>query len=134
MKDIEKVVIKDMGVDKHFTIHLFGAMAGLDFIDKHADVVAGFLSKQNVRLPIKDMLADLLPLATHTDASGEAIIARMSLDAVDTYFQNPLAALELGFKIFQHQMVFMREFGVSHGLNLDLESMLNIPTSDSATQ
>lgn len=129
IEKIKKVEIKDCGEVKHFAIRLFDPLAGLDFIDRVIGLMAGDKSKISVR----PLLGDLLPLATLVGADGTTKIADMSLDKANTYFQNPLAVLELGMKIFEHQMVFMNESEIFRPFAETLRGTLGMPTSDSAT-
>lgn len=123
-KKVIQVTIKDGGIDKTFSVRLFGAMEGMEFLDK-------FLSAGKISL--KDSAGDLLPLATLIGQDGKPIDT-MSLAKVDTYFQNPFAVLELGYKIFKHQMVFMNESEIFRKYVPTVENMFNTPISDSVTQ
>ena len=123
-KKVIKITVKDGGNDKTFNVRLFGALEGMDFLDN-------FVSSGKVS--IKDIAGDLLPLATLIGADGKPIDT-MSMDKVDTYFQNPLAVLELAYKIFQHQMVFMNESETFRKLIPTVENMFNMPSSDSTMQ
>ncbi len=128
IEKIKKVEIKDCGEVKHFAIRLFDPLAGLDFIDRFISVMAGDKSK----ISVKPLLGDLLPLATLVGPGGDKI-AEMSVDKVNTYFQNPLAVLELGIKILEHQMVFMNESETFRPFAATLRGTLGMSTSDSAT-
>lgn len=123
-KKVIKITVKDGGNDKTFNVRLFGALEGMDFLDN-------FVSSGKVS--IKDIAGDLLPLATLIGADGKPIDT-MSMDKVDTYFQNPLAVLELAYKIFQHQMVFMNESETFRKLIPTVENLFNMPSSDSTMQ
>lgn len=129
IEKIKKVEIKDCGEIKYFTIRLFDPLAGLDFIDRLIGLLAGDKSK----ISIRPLLGDLLPLATMVGADGTTKIADMSLDKVNTYFQNPLSILDLGMKILEHQMVFMNESETFRPFAATLRGTLGMPTSDSAT-
>lgn len=124
-KKVITVKIKDGGAEKTFSIRLFGAMEGLDFMDK--------LFKSSESPSIKNIAGDLLPLASLVGPDGN-VVDQMSMSKVDTYFQNPLAVLDLVIAIFRHQMVFMNESETFRGLTGQVEKLFNIPTSDSATQ
>ena len=101
METIKKITIKDLDGQKlTFSVRLFDALDGIDFVDRYVS------SKDK---SIKPFLADLLPLATLLDASGQNAVDTMSLEKVNTYFQNPLAVIELGLAILEHQKVFMKE-------------------------
>ena len=121
---IKQVKITDGGSEKTFSIRLFGALEGLEFLDK-------FVSSGKVS--IKDVAGDLLPLASLVGPDGK-VVDTMSMDKVETYFQNPLAVLELAYKIFQHQMVFMNESETFRKLIPAVENMFNMPISDSTMQ
>ncbi len=125
MQKVIKVQIKDLEDTKHFSIRLFDVMNGLDFVDRLVS------SKDK---SIKNYLGDLLPLATLLDANGQNAVDEMSLDKVKTYFQSPLAAIELGLKILEHQKVFMKESEVFRPYLAALEKSLGFPTSDLAKQ
>jgi len=129
MEKIKKVEIKDCGEVKHFAVRLFDPLAGLDFIDRVIALLAGDKSKISVR----PLLGDLLPLATLVGADGTTKVADMSLDKVNTYFQNPLSVVELGIKIFEHQMVFMNESETFQQFAAALRGTFRMPISDSAT-
>lgn len=123
-KKVIEVTIKDGGNDKKFRVRLFGALEGMEFLDR-------FLASD--KPSIKKIAGDLLPLATLVGADGNAVDT-MSTEKVDTYFQNPLAVLELAYKVFQHQMVFMNESETFRKFAPMVENMLNMPISDSVTQ
>lgn len=129
IEKIKKVEIKDCGEVKHFAIRLFDPLAGLDFIDR----VIATLSGDKGKLSVRPLLGDLLPLATLVGSDGTTKIADMAVDKVNTYFQNPLSVLDLGMKIFEHQMVFMNESETFRPFAATLRSTLGMPTSDSAT-
>ncbi len=126
---IKKVEIKDSGAIKYFTIRLFNPIEGLDFIDRLISTLAGDMSK----ISIRPLLKDLLPLATMTSPDGEKIMD-LTYDKVNNVFENPLSVLELGIAILEHQMVFMKESEAFRQYLKPVQSMFNMPTSDSATR
>lgn len=107
-----------------FNIRLFNAMEGLDFIDKR------IAEKSR---SIKECLKDLLPLATLMDSSGTNPVAEMSLENSASYFESPLAPIELGIKILEHQMVFMKSSEIFRPYVSILEKMYRLPISESQT-
>ena len=107
-----------------FSIRLFDALDGLDFVDRYVT------SKDK---SIKPFLADLLPLATLLDTTGMQPVDTMSLEKVNTYFQNPLAVIELGLAILEHQKVFMKESEVFRPFLDILEKMSTFKNSGSQT-
>ena len=119
MQKVIKVDIKDLEDTKHFSVRLFDVLDGLDFMDR----ALGAKDKS-----IKSMLADLLPLATLLDSKGEEALDVMSIDKAGTYFQNPLAVVELGLKVFDHQKVFMKESEVFRPYLEALEKASLFPT------
>lgn len=124
-KKVINVTVADGGNKKTFAVRLFGAMEGLDFIDKFI---------QGVDKPsIKNSLSGLLPLASLI-GPDEKPIDTMSVSKIDTYFQNPFAVLELAIAIFKHQMVFMEESEAFRPLMKDVLAMFDLPTSDSVTK
>lgn len=122
---IIRVEITDGGSKKTFSVRLFGALEGIQFLD---GIVA---SGQGVK--ISDIIKDLLPLASLVDQEGK-VIDTMSVSKIDTYFENPLSALELAYKIFEHQMVFMNESEIFRPLIPAVKSIFKLPISDSVTQ
>ena len=124
-KKVINVTVADGGNKKTFAVRLFGALEGLDFIDKFI---------QGVDKPsIKNSLSGLLPLASLI-GPDEKPIDTMSVSKIDTYFQNPFAVLELAIAIFKHQMVFMEESEAFRPLMKDVLAMFDLPTSDSVTK
>ena len=132
---IKHVKIKDGGNVKEFTIRLFGAMEGLDFIDKFLGDIAQFIKggPNGQKLSIRKVMGDLLPLATYIGPDGKPIDT-MGIDKVDTYFENPLAPIELAMDILEHQMVFIKESEQFQPLMSTVQKLLIIQSSDSATQ
>lgn len=132
---IKHVKIKDGGNVKEFTIRLFGALEGIDFIDKFLGDLATFAKGgTNMQgLSIRKFMGELLPLATILDGNGKPLDT-MSLEKVDNYFENPLAPIELAMKILEHQMVFTNESEVFQQFKNTLQNTSIIKTSDSATQ
>jgi hypothetical protein len=124
-KKVIQVTIKDGGNDKTFSIRLFGALEGMDFLDR--------LMAQGNSFSIKAIAGDLLPLASLVAPDGK-VIDTMSLSKVDTYFENPLSVIELAHAIFKHQMVFMNESETFRKLIPTVENMFNMPSSDSVTK
>lgn len=123
METIKKITIKDLDGQKlTFSVRLFDALDGIDFVDRYVS------SKDK---SIKPFLADLLPLATLLDASGQNAVDTMSLEKANTYFQNPLAVIELGLAILEHQKVFMKESEVFRPFLAILEKKSAFPISDS---
>lgn len=124
-KKVINVTVADGGNKKTFAVRLFGALEGLEFIDKFI---------QGVDKPsIKNSLSGLLPLASLI-GPDEKPIDTMSVSKIDTYFQNPFAVLELAIAIFKHQMVFMEESEAFRPLMKDVLAMFDLPTSDSVTK
>lgn len=123
-KKVIQVTIKDGGNDKTFSVRLFGALEGMDFLDK---VI------QSEKFSLKAIAGDLLPLASLVAPDGK-VIDTMSMAKVDTYFENPLSVLELAHAIFKHQMVFMNESETFRKLIPTVENMFNMLSSDSVTQ
>lgn len=123
-KKVIQVTIKDGGNDKTFSIRLFGAMEGLNFLDK-------VISSGN--FSITAAMGDLLPLASLVAPDGK-VIDTMATSKIDTYFENPLSVLELARAIFEHQMVFMNESETFRKLIPTVENMFNMPSSGSVTQ
>lgn len=123
-KKVIQVTIKDGGNDKTFNVRLFGAMEGLNFLDK-------VISSGN--FSITAAMEDLLPLASLVTPDGK-VIDTMSKSKIDTYFENPLSVLELSKAIFEHQMVFMNESETFRKLIPTVQGMFNMPISDSVTQ
>lgn len=121
---IKRITITDGGVEKSFSIRLFGALEGLTFLDK-------IISNGNFSLT--SALEDLLPLASLVAPDGK-VIDTMSKSKVDTYFENPLSVLELAKAIFEHQTVFMNESETFRKLIPTVQGMFNMPISDSVTQ
>lgn len=124
MQKVVKIEIKDMDKALKFNIRLFNAMEGLDFIDKR------IAEKSR---SIKECLKDLLPLATLMDSSGTKPVAEMSLENSASYFESPLAPIELGIKILEHQMVFMKSSEIFRPYVSILEKMYRLPISESQT-
>lgn len=124
MQKVVKIEIKDMDKALKFNIRLFNAMEGLDFIDKR------IAEKSR---SIKECLKDLLPLATLMDSSGKNPVAEMSLENSASYFESPLAPIELGIKILEHQMVFMKSSEIFRPYVSILEKMYRLPISESQT-
>jgi hypothetical protein len=124
MQKVVKIEIKDMDKALKFNIRLFNAMEGLDFIDKR------IAEKSR---SIKECLKDLLPLATLMDSSGTNSVAEMSLENSASYFESPLAPIELGIKILEHQMVFMKSSEIFRPYVSILEKMYRLPISESQT-
>ena len=123
METIKKITIKDLDGQKlTFSVRLFDALDGIDFVDRYVS------SKDK---SIKPFLTDLLPLATLLDASGQTAVDTMSLEKVNTYFQNPLAVIELGLAILEHQKVFMKESEVFRPFLAILAQKSTLPISDS---
>lgn len=124
-KKVINVTVADGGNKKTFAVRLFGALEGLEFIDKYI---------QGTDKPsIKNGLAGLLPLATMI-GPDEKPIDTMSVSKIDTYFQNPFAVLELAIAIFKHQLVFMDESEAFRALKKDVLAMFDLPTLDSVTK
>ncbi len=124
-KKVIRVEIKDGGSKKTFSVRLFGAFEGMEFLDK--------LMKSGKEISIMAIAKDLLPLATVIGPDG-AVIDTMSIDKVDTYFESPLAAYELAYKIFQHQTVFMNESETFRKFAPVAQNLFSMPTSDSVTK
>lgn len=122
---IIKVEIKDAGNIKTFQVRLFGALEGLNFLDK--------LVANGEKFSIKTLAVDLLPLASIVAPDGH-VIDNLSIDKVDSYFENPLAVFELCYKILSHQMVFTKESKVFQKLIPDLSNIWNTEALDSQTK
>ena len=125
-RKVINVTVADGGHKKSFSVRLFGAMEGLDFLDK-------LMQQSSDKISIKNIMGDLLPLATMLGPQGEPIDT-LSMSKVETYFQSPLAVVELAIAIFKHQMVFMTESEVFRKFKPEVEKMFSILTSDSVTQ
>lgn len=123
-KKVIQVTIKDGGNDKTFSVRLFGALEGINFLDK-------IISSGN--FSITSAMGDLLPLASLVGPDGK-VIDTMSTNKIDTYFENPLSVLELARAIFEHQMVFMNESETFRKLIPQVKGMFNMPISDSTMQ
>lgn len=124
-KKVINVTVADGGNKKTFAVRLFGALEGLEFIDKYI---------QGAEKPsIKNSLAELLPLATMI-GPDEKPIDTMSVSKIDTYFQNPFAVLELAIAIFKHQLGFMDESEAFRALKKEVLALFDLPTSDSVTK
>lgn len=124
-KKIIRVEIKDGGSKKTFSVRLFGAFEGMEFLDR--------LLKSGQEVSIMNIAKDLLPLASIVDQGGQ-VIDTLSIDKVDTYFESPLAVYELAYKIFQHQMVFMNESETFRKFAPAVQNLFNMPISGSATK
>lgn len=125
-RKVINVTVADGGHKKSFSVRLFGAMEGLDFLDK-------LMQQSSDKISIKNIMGDLLPLATLLGPQGDPIDT-MSMSKVETYFQSPLAVVELAIAIFKHQMVFMTESEAFRKFKPEVEKMFSILTSDSVTQ
>lgn len=124
-KKVIRVEINDGGSKKTFSVRLFGAFEGMEFLDK--------LIKTGQDVSIMNIAKDLLPLASLVGPDGQ-VIDTLSIDKVDTYFVSPLAVYELAYKIFQHQMVFMNESETFRKFVPTVENLFSTPISDSATK
>lgn len=124
MQKVIKVEIKDMDKTLKFNVRLFNAIEGLDFLDRR------IAEKSR---SIKECLKDLLPLATLTDTGGNTPVAEMSLENAGSYFESPLAPVELGIKILEHQMVFMKSSEIFRPYVAVLEKMYRLPISEKVT-
>ena len=67
------------------------------------------------------------------DSSGTKPVAEMSLENSASYFESPLAPIELGIKILEHQMVFMKSSEIFRPYVSILEKMYRLPISESQT-
>ena len=123
MERVKTVTIKDMENRKHFKIKLFAAMEGLDFIDHIAGLLRG-----GEKISIKPFLKDLLPLATLIEEQTGQPVQQMSLDTAGVMFENPLAILELGKEILDHQMVFMQGSAIFQKLPEQVQNLFRAPT------
>lgn len=121
MEKVIKTQIKDLEAVHHFQIRLFDVMEGLAFLDR---VVA---SKER---SINSFLRDILPLATLMDTQGTNPVTPMSFDNVGTYFENPLSVLELGIKVLEHQMVFMKNSEIFREYVARVEALLHLKISE----
>lgn len=121
MEKVIKVQIKDMENKLHFQIRLFDVMEGVDFLDRH------MASKER---SVKAFLKDVLPLSTLLDTQGINPVAQMSIEAIGSYFQNPLAVVELGIKILEHQMVFMKDSEIFREYAAAVAKLLHLPISE----
>ena len=132
-----KVEITDGGIKKHFAVRLFQALEGLTFIDTLIATMGDMMALRQgtgKKVSIQPLLKDLLPLATYMSDDWQTVVATLSEDTINNYFENPLAVLELGKKILDHQMVFMKESETFRNLMAGLRSSFNMPISDSVTQ
>lgn len=121
MQKVIKVQIKDLENTVHFQIRLFEVMEGIDFLDRH------MAAKER---SVKAFLKDILPLATLLDAQGDNPVTSMTLENVGSYFQNPLSVMELGIKILEHQMVFMKESETFREYAAAVAKLLHLQISD----
>ncbi|MFV0627046.1 MAG: hypothetical protein ACK5N8_06845 [Alphaproteobacteria bacterium] len=127
MEKIKKVVIDDMGNKKYFTIGLFKALQGLEFFDKAIeDIMSGSFNRIATKY-----LRDLLPLSVMTDPTGEKAVQQMSIEIVDTLFENPMSVVELGMEILEHQKVFMKDSEIFQKLKSIVPHLSTIKTSGS---
>jgi translation initiation factor RLI1 len=132
-----RVEIMDGGKKKKFVVHLFNALDGLEFIDTLIATVGDVMALRNgvgKKVSIKPLLKDLLPLATYMSDDWQTVIAPLSEETINNYFENPLAVLELGKKILDHQMVFMKESETFQGLTDAFKNSFSTPISGSVTQ
>lgn len=132
-----KVEIMDGGKKKKFVVHLFNALDGLEFIDTLIATVGDVMALRNgvsKKVSIRPLLKDLLPLATYMSDDWQTPLGTLSEETINTYFENPLAVIELGKKILDHQMVFMKESETFQGLTDAFKNSFNMPISDSVTQ
>lgn len=129
MEKIKKVTITDGGNKKTFSVRLFGALEGLEFIDH----VVGMFSEQNSTMSVMAVADKLLPLATLLSGTGDPIDT-MGTGKVDTYFESPIAVVELCIEIFQHQMVFMNESETFRKYIPKVQKAFGQMNSDSVTQ
>lgn len=129
MENIKDIVIDDLDNKIHFRIRLFDAEKGLDFVES-----VGKLAKDG-NFSIKAVLDDLLPLVSLLDTNGDKIV-RERLTRQDCYgiFQNPLSIIELGFEVFNFQMVFMKNSKIFRPFAGHLENMLNTGILGSETK
>lgn len=121
---VKKVQIRDMDDVKHFQIRLFNAMDGLDFIDRF---VSQLNSKEH---SVKPFLKDLLPLATLMDVNGVNPVQEMSLESASAVFKSPIAILELGMKVLEHQEVFLKNSENFQPLMARLKSQFGTKNSE----
>lgn len=131
---VKHVKIKDGGNVKEFTIRLFGALEGIDFLDEFLGDMAQFVKggAGTKSISIKRVMGRLLPLASILGGDGKPLDT-LSIEKIDNYFENPLAAVELAMDILEHQMVFMNESEQFRQYLNVAKAMFAIPTSDSAT-
>ncbi|MBR2771611.1 MAG: hypothetical protein IKD78_06315 [Bacteroidales bacterium] len=133
-KKTKKVTITDGGQKKTFSVRLMSAMEGIDFIDHVLEQISKLDKRESTQgLSVKSVIGELLPMATYISETGD-VIDTMSIGKIDTYFQNPMAVLELGLAIFEHQMVFMTESEVFRKYIPGVQKLFSLPTSDSVTQ
>lgn len=125
MQKVTKVQIKDLEGVQHFQIRLFDVMEGLAFLDRFV------ASKER---SINGFLKDLLPLATLLDTQGTTPVTALSFENVGTYFESPIAVLELGIKILEHQMVFMKSSEIFREYVAQVEKLLPMKISEKVTQ
>lgn len=125
---VKKVQIKDMDDVKHFQIRLFNAMDGLDFIDR-------FVGQINAKEhSVKPFLKDLLPLATLMDVNGVTPVQEMSLESASAVFKSPIAILELGVKVLEHQEVFLKNSENFQSLMGQLKKQFGTKSSEFTVQ
>lgn len=110
----EKIVeITDFGNKNVFKIHLFGIQEGIAFIDKAGSA----LFKKDLNEPVSYFLSSLLPLASLMSLDGKTVITeKMSVNACEDIFQNPLSVIELGKEILEFQKVFFQDSKIFHDL------------------
>lgn len=129
MEESKKIVIDDFDNKFTFTINLFDAEKGLDFVDNLRKNFSGGSAS------IKPLLDELLPLVDLMDANGEKVV-KEGLTRRDCYgiFRNPLSVIELGTEVFEFQMVFLRNSKAFRPLADTLQNMFGFLTLGSETK
>lgn len=124
----EKIVkVKDLENTLYFKIKLFGALEGIEFMDKTIQIIN---SKNS--LSIKPFLDDLFKLCIPLDAMGiKPISSSFSLSEAGAMFQNPLSIFELGFEVLKLQEVFLKDSETFRPLIKKVESLFNTKLTES---
>lgn len=126
MDSTKKIKIKDFENEFYFTINLFDAEKGLDFIDNTIGRMRGVLS-------IKPYIDDLLPLADLTDPTGKVVKQGMTRQDCLAMFKNPLSIIELCTEIFKFQEVFLKDSATFQPLINTVKGIWNTKVSESQT-
>lgn len=124
IQESKTISIKDLENTINFRIKLFSALEGLDFLD---EVLKTFNSNNN--FSIKPYLSDLLKLACPLDDKGNPMFENnFNLELAGSILRSPLSILELGMKVFEFQMVFMRSSEQFQSLTQKVENLFHTQT------